>query len=108
MRQFASSQTNKLFKDDQYFSSISGLKRIMVAEHTYDLGEYLKNLHAEKELNTTFGPIDGNAAYYPPCHLREQKIGEPYMDLLGLVPGISVALIAGDFHCCGNAGIMGF
>ena len=108
MRQFASGHTNKLFKDDQYFSSISGLKRIMVSDHTYDLGEYLRSLHVEEALNTKLGPIHANAAYYPPCHLREQKIGEPYMDLLGLVPEISVSLIAGSFHCCGNAGIMGF
>jgi len=108
MRRFASGFSNKLFKDDRYFSSISGLKRMRVSDHTYDLGEYLKNLHAEETLNTALGPIHGNVAYYPPCHLREQNIGEPYMDLLSLVPGISVSLIAGDFHCCGNAGIMGF
>ncbi|MCF8126885.1 MAG: FeS-binding protein [Deltaproteobacteria bacterium] len=108
MRQFASGSSYKLFKDDQYFSSISGLKRMRVSDHTYDLGEYLKNLYAKDALNTSLGSILGNAAYYPPCHLREQNIGEPYMDLLGLVPGISVSLIAGDFHCCGNAGIMGF
>jgi glycerol-3-phosphate dehydrogenase subunit C len=108
VRQFATTFSKKLFKDDQYFSSISGLKRMMVSDHTYDLGEYLKILHEEGALNTTLEPIRANAAYYPPCHLREQNIGEPYMDLLGLIPGISVSLVAGDFHCCGNAGIMGF
>jgi glycerol-3-phosphate dehydrogenase subunit C len=108
VRQFATTFSNKLLKDDQYFSSISGLKRMMVSDHTYDLGEYLKILHEEGALNTTLEPIRANAAYYPPCHLREQNIGEPYMDLLGLIPGISVSLVAGDFHCCGNAGIMGF
>ena len=108
VRQFATTYSNKLFKDDQYFSSISGLKRMMISDHTYDLGEYLKILHEEEALNTTLGPIHANAAYYPPCHLREQNIGEPYMDLLGLIPGISVSLVSGDFHCCGNAGIMGF
>ena len=105
---FASGFANNLFKDDQYFSPISGLKRIMVSDHTYDLGEYLRNLLVGGELHTAFSPIDGETAYYPPCHLREQKIGTPYLDLLGLVPGLSVAPITGDFHCCGNAGIMGF
>ena len=108
LRAYASGYTKKLFKDDQYFSSISGLKRVLVSDHTYDLGEYLKNLHAEGVLRTDFGRINADAAYYPPCHLREQKIGTPYTDLLGLIPGISISPIAGDFYCCGNAGIMGF
>jgi glycerol-3-phosphate dehydrogenase subunit C len=46
--------------------------------------------------------------YYPPCHLREQKIGTPYMELLTLIPGISIEPVEGVFHCCGIAGIMGF
>lgn len=80
----------------------------MVADNTYDFGESLRNLHINCELNTEFGQMDGKAAYYPPCHLREQNIGRPYVDLLNLIPGISVDLIPGNFHCCGNAGIMGF
>ena len=98
----------KLLKDDQYFSSISGLKRIMVADNTYDLGEYLRNLHLYGGLNTDFGQLAAKTAYYPPCHLREQNIGRPYADLLSLIPGISVVPIQGELHCCGNAGIMGF
>ena len=47
-------------------------------------------------------------AYYPPCHLREQMIGEPYADLLSLVPEISLERIEGAFYCCGISGIMGF
>jgi glycerol-3-phosphate dehydrogenase subunit C len=108
VRQFAFRYVYGLFKDDQYFSSISGLKRIMVADHTYDLGEYLRNLYLNGDLNTEFGPIEAKTAYYPPCHLREQNIGRPYTDLLSLIPGIAVEPIQGKFHCCGNAGIMGF
>ncbi len=44
----------KYFKDDGYFSSINPLKRILVAENTYDLGEYLVNLHQSGELKTSF------------------------------------------------------
>jgi glycerol-3-phosphate dehydrogenase subunit C len=64
-----------LLKDEGYFSSISAQKRIMVAENTYDLGEYLMKLYEAGELKETFGPIPEQAAYYPPCHLREQEIG---------------------------------
>jgi glycerol-3-phosphate dehydrogenase subunit C len=108
VRQFALRYVYGLFKDDQYFSSISGLKRIKVAENTYDLGEYLRNLYLNGDLNTEFGPLEAKTAYYPPCHMREQNIGRPYTDLLSLIPGISVEPIQGKFHCCGNAGIMGF
>ena len=66
-----------ILKDDGYFSAIDPMKRIMVAENTYDLGEYLINLHRSGELKTDFGEVSGRMVYYPPCHLREQNIGRP-------------------------------
>ncbi len=97
-----------IFKDEGYFSSISAQQRIMVAEHTYDLGEYLMKLHEASKLKETLGTLSEQTAYYPPCHLREQDIGRPYQDLLGLIPGMSVESIEEPFYCCGMAGIMGF
>jgi glycerol-3-phosphate dehydrogenase subunit C len=97
-----------ILKDDGYFSSISPLKRIRVAENTYDLGEYLAYLHRKGELSTDFGPVPGRMVYYPPCHLREQEIGLPYMELLKMIPGITLEAISGVFYCCGLAGVMGF
>ena len=98
----------KLFKDEGYFSSLDAEKRMKVARRTYDLGEYLWDLHGKGELNSNFGPVSARMAYYAPCHLREQKIGRPYFDLLRLVPGVSLERIDGAFFCCGIAGIMGF
>jgi glycerol-3-phosphate dehydrogenase subunit C len=97
-----------LFKDEGYFASIEAQKRLRVARHTYDLGEYLRDLQRAEKLNTNFGPVSAQMAYFPPCHLREQKIGEPYADLLKMVPGVDLEQIAGAFYCCGIAGIMGF
>ena len=97
-----------ILKDDGYFSSIDPQKRIMVAENTFDLGEYLMHLHAAGDLKTTFGPLSGRMVYYPPCHLREQNIGRPYTELLGLIPGLNLDPIDWHFYCCGMAGIMGF
>lgn len=97
-----------LFKDEGYFASIEAQKRLQVARHTYDLGEYLRDLQRAGELNTNFGPVPEQMAYFPPCHLREQKIGEPYTDLLTMVPGVDLEKIAGAFYCCGISGIMGF
>jgi glycerol-3-phosphate dehydrogenase subunit C len=79
-----------------------------LASRTFDLGEYLKMLLESGDLDTGFGRLSAKTAYYPPCHLREQRIGAPYTDLLALVPGLDVSAIEGGFHCCGIAGIMGF
>jgi glycerol-3-phosphate dehydrogenase subunit C len=98
----------KILKDDGYFSSIDPLKRIRVAENTYDLGQYLLGLHRSGELTTQLGPVPGRRIYYPPCHQREQGIGTPYLDLLSLIPDISMEAIQTNAHCCGIAGIMGF
>jgi len=97
-----------ILKDEGYFSSIDPMKRIMVAENTYDLGEYLIGLHQAGELKTTFGEVSGPMVYYPPCHLREQTIGRPNQELLNLLPGIDLASVDGSLYCCGMAGIMGF
>jgi len=97
----------EMLKDEGYFSFISPRKRIMIAENTYDVGEYLRILHKKGELDTKLGPVSALATYYPPCHLREQRIGRPYQYLLSLIPGLSVDSIDGNY-CCGNGGIMGF
>jgi len=102
------SMYEKILKDEGYFSTLSPLKRIKVAENTYDLGEFLAGLHKSGELETTFGPVSGQMVYYPPCHLREQNIGQPYLDLLKIIPGINLESIKGSLFCCGMAGIMGF
>jgi len=97
-----------LLKDDGYFSSISPLKRIKVAENTYDLGEYLAYLQGPGALSTDFGPVRGRLVYFAPCHLREQSIGTPYIELLKMIPGIPLEPVQGGFSCCGLGEIMGF
>ena len=97
-----------LLQDEGYFAAVSPDQRIAIASHTYDLGEYLLNLHRKGTLNTRFGPSSARLAYYPPCHMREQKIGQPYAELLKLVPAAALEIIEGAFYCCGIAGIMGF
>ena len=98
----------KFLKTTVIFSTLSPLKRIQVAENTYDLGDFLGNLLKLGELKTTFGPVSDQMVYYPPCHLREQNIGRPYLDLLQTIPGINLEPIKGSLFCCGMAGIMGF
>ena len=97
-----------ILKDEGYFSTIDPMKRILVAENTYDLGAYLLALHRAGELKTTFAEVPGRMVYFPPCHLREQNVGRPYQELLGLLPGADPESVDGSLYCCGMAGIMGF
>lgn len=97
-----------MLKDESYFAALDGVKRINVAAHTYDLGEYLQGLYRSGDLNRDLGPVPGRSAYYPPCHTKEQNMGQPWCELLDLIPGFSMDKIGGAFDCCGMSGIMGF
>ncbi len=91
-----------------YFAGIDMKKRLAVSARTFDLGEYLAHLLRRGELNTAFGSIPKRIVYYPPCHQREQKIGQPYAAILRCIPGVQLESVKGSFTCCGMAGIMGF
>ena len=108
LESFSTTVYKGILRDDGYFASISPLKRIKVAENTYDLGEYFAFLLGQGELSRDFGPVGGRIVYYPPCHLREQEIGRPYEELLKMVPGLDVEVLGSSFYCCGLAGVMGF
>jgi glycerol-3-phosphate dehydrogenase subunit C len=84
------------------------MKRVAVAEKTFDVGEYLLRLLRTGKLRTEFGPVEGHAVYFPPCHQREQEFGQPYLELLGLISGFELEAIQSSLHCCGLAGVMGF
>lgn len=99
----------KVFRDHGYFADIDGVERLRVANHTYDLGEYLWELHQEGRLKSGFGPVAaGDVTYFAPCHQRQQDIGQPWMKLLGLIPGVTPTRVGDGFDCCGLGGIMGF
>jgi glycerol-3-phosphate dehydrogenase subunit C len=118
-RSLPSSQPNKpvstspllgagLLRDESYFAPLHGVQRIDVSSHTYDLGEFLRELHRSGELDRRLGPVTSRAAYFAPCHLKEQNIGQPWWDLLGLVPNLPLERVGGVYDCCGLSGIMGF
>jgi glycerol-3-phosphate dehydrogenase subunit C len=98
----------KVFRDQGYFAEIDGVDRLHVANHTYDLGEYLWELHAAGQLNAAFGPLPEQVGYFAPCHQRQQGIGQPWLKLLELLPEIRATRIGDAFDCCGLGGIMGF
>ena len=110
-KEFVALQTSiygKILKDEGYFSGFSARERILVAEHTFDMGEYLNLLNQTGALKHVPNHVTGRMIYFHPCHGREQNIDRPYLDLLNLIPNIKVESIDGQLYCCGMAGIMGF
>ena len=77
----------------------------LVSERTYDICEFLLELHDRGELKTDFTPIEETIAYHAPCQQQGHWIGKPALELLALVPGLKVAEM--DARCCGIAGTYG-
>lgn len=77
-----------------------------VAEHTFDVFEFLRNLKERETLNTDFGKSSLRAAYFAPCHLKSLGIGFPAFEILQLIPGLQVDYVTAD--CCGLGGTFGF
>ncbi|NWF92655.1 MAG: anaerobic glycerol-3-phosphate dehydrogenase subunit C [Syntrophaceae bacterium] len=77
-----------------------------VAEHIFDLFEFLRNLKESGSLNTHFKELPLKAAYFAPCHLRSLNIGLPALEILRLIPGLQLENI--DADCCGLGGTFGF
>ncbi len=96
-----------MLKDDGYFSSIDPVARARVARNTWDLGEYLLDLHETGVLELPAASRQERLVYFAPCHQREQEIGTPYVELIRRVAGGRLETIDGRFYCCGMAGIMG-
>lgn len=76
-----------------------------VAEATWDICEFLVDLHERGRLDTRFGRLDEQLPYHAPCQLKGHGIGVPAMDLFALVPGLQA--IDMDHDCCGVAGTYG-
>ena len=71
----------------------------------YDIGNYLWQMYKSNELNINFKEIRMRIGYHVPCHLKVQKIGKPFVNLLGLIPGLEIKEVFEK--CCGMAGTMG-
>jgi glycerol-3-phosphate dehydrogenase subunit C len=76
-----------------------------VASATWDICEFLVDLHEDGRLDTRFGRLDATLPYHAPCQLRGHGIGLPALDLFALVPGLEAVDL--DHDCCGVAGTYG-
>jgi glycerol-3-phosphate dehydrogenase subunit C len=79
---------------------------LLVARNTYDINEFLLDLLAEGTLLTDLKPIPLSLGYHAPCQYRGHRLGKLALDVLDLIPGLTVL----DSHaaCCGIAGTYGY
>ncbi|MCC2641933.1 MAG: putative Fe-S oxidoreductase [Nitrospira sp.] len=84
----------------EYQNLVPGEDAKQVAEHTYDICEYLMKLKREGSLATDFAQNPGRVAYQVPCHLRDQNIGFKSKELMECA-GAKVEVIE---KCSGHDG----
>ena len=76
-----------------------------VATRIRDIMEFLLDLHEAGELPTDFQAIDLTVPYHAPCQLKSQGMGQPAVEVLKLIPGLTV--VESGAICCGIAGTYG-
>jgi glycerol-3-phosphate dehydrogenase subunit C len=102
---FSSTSCGHMIKYEySHLLSIPGSEEI--AQHIFDLFEFLRNLKESGTLNLHFKELPLKVAYFAPCHLRSLNIGLPALEILRLIPGLQVENI--DADCCGLGGTFGF
>ena len=70
-----------------------------------DIMEFLLDLHDAGELPTDFRRVEMTVPYHAPCQLKSQGMGLPAVEVLGLIPGLTV--VESGKVCCGIAGTYG-
>src|SRR4030043_2298130 len=102
---FSSTSCGHMIKHEySHLLSIPGADE--VAQHLFDIFEFLRNLKESNGLNTHFKELSIKAAYFAPCLLRALGIGLPALEILRLIPGLQIDHIEAD--CCGMGGTFGF
>lgn len=76
-----------------------------VASQVVEAGEFLRQLHEERRLKTGFEPLDLDAGYHTPCHLKMLNPEPAFTGLLTLIPGLRLHTI--ETGCSGMAGAFG-
>ncbi|MCG6931679.1 MAG: anaerobic glycerol-3-phosphate dehydrogenase subunit C, partial [Desulfofustis sp.] len=76
-----------------------------VAANCFDIHQYLVELHRRGELRTDFGRLDLSVGYHAPCHLKSLGVTDEPVQLMELIPGVSVHTFSDK--CCGMGGTYG-
>lgn len=77
----------------------------VVAQRTIDAGTFLAELHHRGKLKCDFAPLSMRIAWHTPCHVKALRKGTPMLELLALIPDLTVVPI--EKGCTGMAGSFG-
>lgn len=67
---------------------------------TWDIFEWLHELHETGELRTDFQALPLKLPYHAPCQQRAHRIGKPALEILALIPELDVR--ESMARCCGR------
>ena len=88
------------------YPDLVGKQAAAVFSHqVHELGAFLRDLWEHGELSLDFGQVDETFSYHEPCHLKALGNGLPFVEILRLVPGLTVEVL--DAGCCGLSGTYG-
>ncbi len=73
---------------------------------TWDIFEWLRELHEAGELRTDFKPLKLVLPYHAPCQFRAHRVGKPALEIMALIPGLELS--ESNARCCGIAGTYGY
>jgi glycerol-3-phosphate dehydrogenase subunit C len=102
----STSCTLTLKSDYIHILDIHTPEALLVSQHTYDICEFLLGLAETGELKTDFRRLDLALPYHSPCQLKAHNMGLPALELMRMIPGVTVQHVQGD--CCGVAGTYGY
>ncbi|MDR1807538.1 MAG: anaerobic glycerol-3-phosphate dehydrogenase subunit C [Propionibacteriaceae bacterium] len=77
-----------------------------IGTRTRDICEFLLEKIEAGQLNFGVKRLDVTVTYHAPCQLKGQGMGQPAVELLRLIPGVTV--VESGATCCGIAGTYGF
>jgi anaerobic glycerol-3-phosphate dehydrogenase C subunit len=89
----------------EYPKILNSEDSLKVAEKCFDIHQFLMMLHQKGELNLDMGRMDFTVGYHNPCHLRALGVVKEPVELLRLIPGVSVQAFSDG--CCGLVGTFG-
>jgi len=102
----STSCTLSLKSDYQHILDIDTEEARLVAQQTYDISEFLLELYEVGEFKTDFQELNVGLPYHSPCQLKAHNMGLPALDLMEMIPGVSINHLQAD--CCGIAGTYGY
>ncbi|MEQ1825092.1 MAG: FAD-linked oxidase C-terminal domain-containing protein [Pirellula sp.] len=97
--------TAALCLKNEYVHILDNEDARLVAANTWEAGQYLCQMHANNELELDLKPLTTTVMYHTPCHLRALDPAHSGMQLLSLIPGLTVH--HADAGCSGMAGMFG-